>query len=60
MVNLSSRQAGYITDDKIYNNDAALRLFYLTGCQYIQVEADGDVIEPVVKFFKQRAKKLRK
>lgn len=60
MVLLSSRQAGYITADKLYNNDAAVRLFYLTGCQHIQVEADGDVIAPVVKFFKQRAKKLRK
>ena len=60
MVYLSSKQAGYITADKQYQYDAALRLFYLAGCQAIQVEADGDVVEPVIKFFKQRAKKLRR
>ena len=60
MVYLSSKQAGYITADKQYQHDAALRLFYLAGCQAIQVAADGDVVDPVIKFFKQRAKKLRR
>jgi uncharacterized protein (DUF58 family) len=42
------------------NKAAALKLFAAGGADFIKIDSSQNTIDPVIKFFKQRAKKLRK
>ncbi|MDR0952585.1 MAG: DUF58 domain-containing protein [Elusimicrobiota bacterium] len=40
--------------------ERAIKLFNSTGSDYIKIDASKNVVEDVIKFFKKRARKLRK
>lgn len=42
------------------NAEKAQKLFTSAGVQYINIDAAEDITDPVVKFFKQRARKLKR
>jgi hypothetical protein len=42
------------------NAEKAQKLFTSAGVQYITINAAEDITDPVVKFFKQRARKLKR
>lgn len=58
--NLSSKNATILTDTYMSTTDEAKRLFARSGIDYITVDDAQNVVEPLVKFFKQRARKLRR
>jgi len=60
VVGFKSALKDSITQAHGQNTEEALRLFTSMGVQSITIDAAGDITDPVVKFFKQRARKLKK
>ncbi len=58
-INLKSPDKDYLTLRHYQEKEDAVRLFNLTGSQYIRIDVSKNIIDPVIKFFKQRAKKVR-
>lgn len=58
-INLKSPDKDYLTIRHYQEKEEAVRLFNLTGSQYIKIDVSKNIIDPVIKFFKQRAKKGR-
>ena len=60
LLNLASKKTAEITQKHIKETDEAKLLFTKSGLEYIMIQ-DGDKIsDTLVKFFKRRARKLRK
>lgn len=60
VVGLKSALRGKISSAYKENAQDAQRLFTSAGVQYITINAAGNITDPVVKFFKQRACKLKR
>lgn len=59
-VGLKSSLKHNITAARRENKEEALKLFTSAGIQSITIDAAENITDPVVKFFKQRARKLKK
>ncbi len=58
--NLSSEAARRLTEERARYRQKALQLFNACGTEFISIDPSQNIEEPVVKFFKQRAQKLRR
>ena len=55
---LTRKAAEQIVQARKENLAATLNLFKLSGVDYINIDASKNTLDPVIKFFKQRARKL--
>jgi len=60
VVGLKSPLKTLIERQHAAGTERAYNLFTSVGADYIQIDSAGDITDPVVKFFKRRARKLRK
>jgi uncharacterized protein (DUF58 family) len=60
LIGLGSDAQKEITKKHAQNINKAVKLFTSTGSDYIDIDSSKNAIDPVIKFFKQRARKLRK